>query len=533
MRSPNLRHGFLIVGYLLGYVVLDGMSYVYPIAPPLGITPWNPQAGLSLALLLRYGLANAPWLFVASLLAEVIVRGIHVSLPILIATAALPAGIYTILAGVLRHWSGGGQHTLTSLRHAVFFVAAVAAAAGILAVSLVTLFRASGHLPVELYGKSIAQFWIGDVIGIIVTTPLLLVFARPYPEPGRRAAVEIVVQVAAVVLALWIVFGSGLMEELKLFYVLFLPLVWIAMRWGIEGTTVATMVIQLGLILAMRLGGYGASAVLEFHFLLLAVAVTGLFLGVTVSERRAIEQRLREKQDELDRTLRLAGASEMASALAHELNQPLAAIGTYLRACEMLVEENKQSSVMLRETIAKVVAEVKRAGNVVHRLRDFFRTGSGQLVPIRVDELLKSTIAAARQRSERHNVLWKLSCDPALPDILVDRIQIETVMHNLISNAIDALKLMPPDERRIIVSATRAGSLFVRVTITDTGPGLPTEVSSELFRPFRTSKPHGMGLGLSISRSLVEAHGGRLWLESTASGCSFSLTLPCAQTAHD
>ena len=145
-------------------------------------------------------------------------------------------------------------------------------------------------------------------------------------------------QAALVVAVLWVVFGSGWFEELKLFYLVFLPLIWIAMRYGIEGTTVVTAVIQVGLIIALRLGGYGSGIVLEFQFLLLAVAVTGLFLGLTVSERHQMALQLRDKQFQLDRSLRLTGASEMASALAHELNQPLTAIGSYVRACQVMVD---------------------------------------------------------------------------------------------------------------------------------------------------------------------------------------------------
>ena len=199
---------------------------------------------------------------------------------------------------------------------------------------------------------------------------------------------------------LWLVFGSHLFDELKLFYILFLPLMWIAMRHGIEGTTIATLVIQVGLIVAMWLGGYGAGAVLEFQFLLLAVAITGLFLGLTVSERREIALQLREKQFELDRSLRLVGASELASALAHELNQPLSAIGSYVRACQVMIGGEREAPKALKDTMDKVVVEVTRAGNVVHQLRDFFRTGSGHLVPRErtraVTELARHSPPAAR-----------------------------------------------------------------------------------------------------------------------------------------
>ena len=178
---------------------------------------------------------------------------------------------------------------------------------------------------------------------------------------------------------LWIVFGSAFSKELNLFYLLFLPLIWIAMLHGLPGTALATLVIQLGLIVALKLGGYQRGTVLEFQLLLLALAVTGLFLGVAISERRGVERILREKQFELDRSLRLAAASEMASALAHELNQPLSAIATYARAGQIIASDPTRSQEALGQTMDKVAHEAARAGAVVHRLRDFFRTGSTQV----------------------------------------------------------------------------------------------------------------------------------------------------------
>jgi two-component system, LuxR family, sensor kinase FixL len=518
---------WLIAGYLCGYVLLDWVSYLYPVAPPLAITPWNPPPGLSLVLLLRSGLRNAPWLFVASLAADLVVRGPHMPPLLTVAAAALPAAAYTMLAALLRGPLRFNPD-FTTLRDATILVAAVAVGTGLLALGFVGVLELAGFLPAASFGKSVTQYWIGDLIGIVVTTPLLLVFTRARAPRLQVPPLEAVLQLGLVVVAIWVVFGSDWFEELKLFYILFLPLMWIAMRHGIEGTTIATVIIQLGLIVAMRLGGYGASAVLEFQFLLLAVAVTGLFLGLTVSERREIVLQLRDKQLELDRSLRLTAASEMASALAHELNQPLSAISSYVRACQLMMNEGRQGSVALRDTMDKVVVEVTRAGNVMRQLRDFFRTGSGQLAPVDVSALLQSALDTARPRLDRHRVTWRLEFPLALPAVEVDRIQVETVLHNLIANAIDAWPTAVDGRREIVVSAAIDGPQFVRVSVADNGPGVPDEIAAQLFRPFATSKPHGMGLGLAISRSIVEARGGRLWLQPIERGSMFCFTLPTA-----
>jgi two-component system, LuxR family, sensor kinase FixL len=516
----------LVAGYIAAYVALDWVSYIYPIAP-LGITPWNPPPGLSLALLLRHGLHLAPWLFVAAFAAEILVRGAPVPLALLALSSVVLATGYTLAAGLLRGLLKFDPD-FGSVRDATVFAAATVLATGLVAFAYVGTFTIPGILPIDLLAKSASQFWIGDLIGIIVTTPLLLIFTRkhsPWRELGSSVAL---LQYITIGVVLWIVFGSGLSKELNLFYLLFLPLIWIAMRHGLPGTALATLLIQLGLIAALKLGGYQRGTVLEFQLLLLALAVTGLFLGIAISERRAVERQLREKQFELDRSLRLAAASEMASALAHELNQPLSAIATYARAGQVIASDPTRSHEALSQTMDKVAHEAARAGAVVHRLREFFRTGSAHLEAVEVAPLLQGVVDAERPRAERHRTSLVLDCAQALPRVTADHVQIETVLHNLISNAIDALKQTTEEERVIRVGATQQNAQFIAISVTDNGPGIPEDIADQLFRPFATSKPRGMGLGLAISRSIVEAHAGRLAFEAANGGCVFRFTLPVA-----
>jgi two-component system, LuxR family, sensor kinase FixL len=527
VRLSGWRYGALVAGYLATYVALDWASYLYPVAPPLAITPWNPPPGLSLALLLRYGARNGPWLFVAALLADLVVRGPHVALPLQVVAATLPAIVYTALAVVLQG-PLRFEPDFARLRDVTRFVGATAVATAVLAVAFVGLFDAAGALSEGGYWSAAVHLWIGDLIGILVTAPLLLVASRRPRIRSRAGTFELIAQLAAVLAALWIVFDSGWADELKLFYVLFLPLIWVAMRHGIEGTVIATAIIQVGLITAMRAGGYATRDVLDFQVLLVAVALTGLFLGMTVSERWAIARQLRARELELDRSLRLASASELASALAHELNQPLMAIGNYVRACQAMVAGEARPPAMLRQTMDKVVDEVARAGDVMHRLRDFFRTGSGRPEPIEIAPLLQATVLAAGQRAERHGVRIRVECPASLPVVGADRVHVDIVLHNLVSNAIDALKTLTVGERNVTISASLEGDRFVKISVADSGPGIAPEISAQLFEPFSTSKAHGMGLGLAISRSLIEAGGGRMWRETegVGRGTTFSFTLP-------
>jgi signal transduction histidine kinase len=525
--TARLPTPVVAVAYVALYVALDWVSFIHPVGA-FGITPWNPPPGLSLAFLLRYGIRQGPWLFVAAIAAEFLVRGAPAPLPVLVAASLLLAVSYTALAALLTRVLRVDAD-LRSLRDVTVFVAAAAVACAIIALAFVALFARSGVLPPREFQEGVTQFWIGDLIGIVVTTPALLVITRRYQS--WRPTLETLAELAAIGLALWLVFGAGLGEAPALFYLLFLPIVWIAMRQGFEGAVLGTVAIQLGLIIAIVVTGQGRASALEFQFLMLAIAVTGLLLGAAVSERRAIERALREKQSTLDRSLRLAAASELASTLAHELNQPLSAISAYLRACQMMLAQSGDPKGELAATMDKVIAEANRAGTVVRRLRDFFRTGSTHIEPIAPGVLIAEACATLRERAAEHHVALEQSIgDPR--DVLVDRVQVESVLHNLVANAIDALK-RAPGERRVRVAATKDGEGFVQIAVADNGSGVATDIEAALFDPFVTTKATGMGLGLAISRSIVEAHGGRLWHERASPGSVFAFTLPLAGSEGD
>ena len=508
--------------YVIAYVALDWVSFIDPVAA-FGITPWNPPPGLSLAFLLRRGLRQGPWLFVAALAAEFLVRGAPAPLLVLVAASLLLAIAYTALAALLSRVLRIDAD-LRSLRDASVFVVAAALACGLIAVAFVALFAGSGLLPAGEFARSVAQFWIGDLIGIVVTAPALLILSRRRERFLPRIDVETVAQFAAIALALWLVFGAHLGEAPTLFYVLFLPVIWIAMRHGIEGAAFGSVAVQIGLIAAIVLAGQASGTVLDFQFVMLALAATSLLLGAAVSERRAIERALRDKQSELDRSLRLAAASELASALAHELNQPLSAISAYLRACQLMLARGGDDASELATTMDKVIGEANRAGNVVRRLRDFFRSGSAHVEPIAPSVLIDDACAGVRERANRHGVALEQSSEP-LPAVLVDRVQIEAVLHNLLANAVDAVKTSA-QARRIRVVSAREETGFVRIAVEDNGPGIAAEIAASLFDPFVTTKARGMGLGLAISRSIVDAHGGRLWHEARDPGSAFCFTVP-------
>jgi C4-dicarboxylate-specific signal transduction histidine kinase len=246
----------------------------------------------------------------------------------------------------------------------------------------------------------------------------------------------------------------------------------------------------------------------------------------------AAEEKLREKQEELAGVLRFAAAGQVASSLAHELNQPLYALATYVQSCQILVSRPDGDRALLAELMEKAVREVARAGEVVRRLREFFQTGATRLERVPVARLLEGAAEASRRRTERHHIALRVDCAPDAGELRCDALQMEIVLHNLVANAVDAISATSCERREIRLAARAAGGQ-VEIRVEDSGPGIAGEVAARLFEPFTTSKPDGMGLGLAIARYIVEAHGGRLWAEPLAAGSAFCLSLPLEPPGAD
>lgn len=262
---------------------------------------------------------------------------------------------------------------------------------------------------------------------------------------------------------------------------------------------------------------------LEIQTLAVVLVLFGFFIGVVVDEKQRVSAELRQ-------TLRLAAAGEMAGALAHEINQPLTALSAYGTACEQLLEQGETGD-RLRETIRRMVAESFRAADVVRRLRDFFRTGATQLERITLGNLLASAASPFSAKAQHQGI--ELAIDPAPPCVLLaDRLQLEVVLRNLLSNAFDAVAERPAGQRCIRLSTHPEGAGRICVRVEDSGPGISGEMAARMFEAFQSSKASGLGLGLTISRAIVEAHGGHLWAEVTDHGL-FKLVLPMEGKADD
>jgi two-component system, LuxR family, sensor kinase FixL len=245
-----------------------------------------------------------------------------------------------------------------------------------------------------------------------------------------------------------------------------------------------------------------------------------------LTERQNTEARLQELQSELVHMSRFTALGEMASTLAHEINQPLTAITNYLKGCRRLLEQSTEPNAqLLRQGVTQAAEQALRAGQVIRHLRDFVARGESERRVESLPKLIQEASALALVGAKEKGVRVAYRFDPRANLVLADRIQIQQVLLNLIRNAIEAMQDAPKREL-MVAAAVRDEDGLVEVSVADTGTGLAPEVAEQLFQPFVTTKKHGMGVGLSICRTIVEAHGGRIHAESKPGrGTTFRFTL--------
>jgi two-component system sensor kinase FixL len=649
----------LSISYIAVYLTLDRLSFIGALHG-VGITPWDPSAGLAVALLILRGLRFAPLVIAAELLSNATLSNTAVAaLPVCLGSIWVAAG-YTGAAAILAHI--GLQAGIRTSADVVMLLIVTVISSALVASGFVTTYAAAGIVPWSGVAEAGFHLWIGDAIGIVVLLPpVLLLYERikqrtpPDRTTGSATFLEFAAQGASIVLALVAVFlGTGRDHPLGLFYLLFLPLIWIAMRHGLAAASWAVLVTQIGVIAGLEIQGHSELTLRAFQLFMMVLAATSLMLGAVVSERRRLlvaladsegrrtailntardgvltidargliqsinpaverlfsrpshrligyqlselvegatdlirrlklaahlpasepgrwemdalradgstfpiefsagrfevlgsehytvvirditsrrkaEARFREHEAELAHVSRVSLAGEMAAGFAHELSQPLTAITAYARGCLRLLTDPIRDAALLHEGMAELVQQAERAGDVLDRLREFVRGGQCQRSLTEVKPLVDAAVSLIAMEAMQRQVEIETKIDCCLPPLMVDRVQIEQVLLNLLWNAMDAIEAANIERRSIVIEARAKGNRAIEVSVADSGPGIAADVIDTIFEPFVTSKPLGMGMGLAISRSIIESHGGRLRLaHKVCSGAVFILDLPTAE----
>jgi len=525
----------------VGYYLAARVGFAFTLQPYPISTLWPPNALLLAALLLAPTRAWW-WVLAAALPAHLLVElqsGVPVAM--VLGWYATNCSEALLGAGLVRAFVAWPLR-LDSLRSAGIFLFSGAFVAPIVSsfldAALVSLVGWGERGYWDLVGTRI----FSNTLAALTVAPLILTWAAI--DVSRLRAARLVRYAEAAALFMGLLATCMLVFDLPqldthtapaLFYAPLPFLVWAALRFGPAGTTSAIAVMVVATIFGTvnGLGPFAGSTpqetALEMQLFLSAVAVPMLLLAVVLDERARVELDAREQRLQLTHLSRVAMIGELSGGIAHELNQPLTAILSNAQAAQHLIANKSADPEILVEILRDIIAADQRAGEVIRRLRTLFKRGETQFQPLDANELVHEVLSIVHGDLVTRSVEVVPELAAALPKVQGDRVELEQVMLNLVMNACDAMAGLPPEQRRIRVR-TRAVDVeggAVQVSFGDCGPGFTPEQYAKLFEPFYTTKPRGLGLGLSISRAIIRAHHGRLWGSSTpGAGAAFHFVLP-------
>lgn len=528
-----MRRFLEALAFLALFVGLEWLSFLHE-QDGYSVTPWNPGLGIAFAMIVYRG----PWygvlLFAGIILAELAVVSGTPPWPVLIGISAAVAAAYSIAAIAARRWLKLDS-PLDGAGELVVIVLAGAIGAALDAALLSTLLHAvSGY---ERLLEALLPLLVGDLIGIAVFTPLALRLVRHRLRPPQRIPARAVAEASGyfVLIALGVLVALYPAEgwPRDMFYLLFLPVGVAAIRFGVDGACASLAIAQLVLVGILHFHGFDVRDFTEYQVMMFVLTLTGLLVGGLSSEREAADARARravrriaELQAEATRASRFNIMSGMSAALAHEINQPFTAARALARAIEELLRQPGVDTTRAAANAAKLVAQVDAAGAIIHRMREFLRRGRPHVSTVGLDRLIADSIALVQPVAASRGVELAVEMPSASPPVHVDPIQVQQVVMNLVLNAVESIGASgaPGGHVRLRVQCTAAE---VEIAVTDNGAGVAPESAPRLFEPLYTTRPDGMGLGLSICKSIVEAHGGRIWLQADASGgTEFRFTIP-------
>jgi two-component system sensor kinase FixL len=538
--SPARLAGTAIL-FLIIYVALEWVSFIHEYKG-VPITPWNPGLGAVFALMIFGGPLYAVILFVGVVISETLVLKTNLQWPIIFGIAAIIAAVYAGATLLARRYFRLDV-SLLHLRDVIALLGAGVVGAIFATLLLSIWFVLEPDLEWADSLVALAPLLVGDTIGIAVVTPLVLRFLHPHrlPALSRLLILEVLFYAALIALSLWVIATAGATSGVKFFYLLFAPIVLAALRYGLDGACGALALAQLGLVGVLQFFSADTRTFTEFQILMLVLTTTGLIVGTVVSERersedhaRDAERRIKEKEAEAVQASRFTLVSGMASALAHEINQPMTAARALARSAQELIRKPEADMARADSNLTQMIAQVDHAGAIVRRMRDFLRRGHPRVSTVDAKNILDDAMMLANADAAAKGIRLSLQRGPGLPPIYGDRVQLQQVILNLIRNSIDAIG--PASRSGTIAVSARQLSAPGRVefSVLDNGPGIDEATAARLFEPLMTSKHEGLGLGLPICTSIVEAHGGKIWLHSSEPGATeFRFTIPTEDRRKD
>jgi two-component system sensor kinase FixL len=503
------------IAYLAIYLILNVLTVRYEF-DGLGITLWSPDNGLSVLLLIE-GSEFVPFVLLGEVLADVLINRVHHGLYItVLAESALTLG-YAGFAAVLRDILKFSPRR-TNLADVISMLSAVPIGATLTSLIYCGTLYLVGSLPAAQFYWALRHFWIGDTVGIIVMIPAataaFTLLSKAHWSWRRKDALNWSVFMVGSCVGFALLHGASSTNAYHLFYLLFLPIIWMGMRGGYVGVAIALLATQAALFLTASHIGLDANDFDEFQILMLVLSITGLLLGAVVTERERINMLLREQQTELARVSARAIAGGMGMLLAHELSQPLSTVATYTLAARRMLRFGSGFEPVI-DALSKADAELQRTRDVLERIRDLVSAGKLELGPLDLVEAAKKIRALCVEEANARGVDVTIESLRPVTQVKADKVGIEQVLNNIVANAVDAAAESGDARGRVVIRVVGRGDWAI-VEIDDNGPGVATEMAVSLFEAYQTSKPRGMGLGLTLSRQIVQKHGGRIWWQPIA-----------------
>src|SRR6202046_279412 len=498
----------------------------------LGITLWSPDDGLSLALLLE-NVACSPFVFLAAILVDLAIAGVHRGIGVTTAAELCLTLAYVGLAFVLKNALKFDIRRFR-LPDVVAFLLLIPVGAALSAFIYCGVLYLGGGLSSDKVFDAMVHCWIGTALGIVAVIPAATA-AFTYGSPPWRWSGYTLFTIFIFALGIGLGFAAlvGVGDKLYyLFNLLFLPVIWVAMREGYAGVALALVTIQLTLAVLTAFVGYNTTDFAILQLLMLVLSITGLLLGAVTTERQDAALRLRDQKREMARMVSNARAGAMGMALAHEVSQPLSTVATYLHAARRLLPASVAIE-PVRDALIKAEAEAQRAREVLERIRDFVSNGNLNLTAVDVSALAEKIGELCRDEAAARGVLVEVESMGLVPPLTADGVQIEQVLINLVANAIDSAAERSDLRGRVTMRVAAKGEA-VTLRVEDNGYGVASELADNIFDAYQTTKPRGMGLGLHLSRRIVQRHAGRLWWEPiTTGGARFVVELPTNGCGHN
>ncbi|HEX9170289.1 MAG TPA: ATP-binding protein [Roseiarcus sp.] len=511
------RPRFWLTGivFLAGYLALNVMTARYQFQE-LGITLWSPDDGLSVLLLME-GAAFLPFVFVGAVLTDVLISHVQHSIYVAVLAEFALTLVYAGMAVALRDILNFSPRR-TDLPSVLVMLAATPSGAIVSSLVYCGVLYLAGSLPADQFASALRHFWVGDTVGIIAIlsagTAVLTLLSNSRWTWRRNLMLNWSVFVVSSCLVFVLLRRASSAYAYHLFYLLFLPIIWMAMRTGYVGVAIALLLTQTAFFVIASHMGFNDNDFEEFQILMLVLSITGLILGAAVTERERANHKLREQQDELVRISAHATAGAMGMQLAHELSQPLSTVATYAVAARRMLQSGAAPEPVI-DALSKAEAEAQRTRQVLERIRDLVSVGRLEPRPLNLFDAALKIRTLCMEGSNARGVDIAVEGHRPIPLVKADQVGIEQVLNNIVGNAVDAAAERDDARGRVVIRVIdRDGWAIVQVD--DNGPGVAPEMAESLFEAYQTSKPRGMGLGLTLSRQIVQQHEGRIWWQPIA-----------------